>query len=667
MRKYDSAPLILTGAFVLLILVLNFHLFTQPIVEFSDVASNSLLVQEARHFTLLTGHHSRWGFHHPGPFFLYLFALGEFVFYDALHVVPAPYNAQLLITIIFNGILLYAALWVFRGHARLSIPLALLVVTLVTVIVNPGIYTGGGVTIMISNWMPNVLFFPYLLFAVSAASVMTGSTRDLPLLAFSGMILIHAHFAQFLFVGIIGGGAIMYILVQAQRQGGLRAFLSERWVSFGVAAAIVFILALPSLLEIALDRPNNLDALLAYNRQAGYLRNNLVTAIDHFACFLLFVHAPDIAIPKGLAGIVAMSLSRPEVMTYWALFALFFVFAIAVRLRAAKVDRRSPFLGYLALATAVSALLFVYWGTRITGGFYAFNGAFAYSFHLLIWFLLLAETGRYLSWRVIRALNAGGLVVLLVLSIAQRQALRILFGGPNVLPAAMAAPAAPFGALAITFEHDDWPWAISLANSMKRMGKPFCVSPDWAVLFSRVNVCPDMVMADKLRVATGAAPCVPPCRPVYRGADFSVVRYPRQTFTLPLDVDLHESPGVERAGFNGNEKTHNWSQKHAAIRFALAPELPAAPCFRLALTGYDYPGRPAELGINGRALGTLTKTELNTALFMVPRETLRPGQVNSITLDSANAGPVGDDKRDIGYAFLDLVLRPAAPDEGCTR
>ncbi len=231
----------------------------------------------------------------------------------------------------------------------------------------------------------------------------------------------------------------------------------------------------------------------------------------------------------------------------------------------------------------------------------------------------------------------------------------------------MAAPAAPFGALAITFEHDDWPWAISLANSMKRMGKPFCVSPDWAVLFSRVNVCPDMVMADKLRVATGAAPCVPPCRPVYRGADFSVVRYPRQTFTLPLDVDLHESPGVERAGFNGNEKTHNWSQKHAAIRFALAPELPAAPCFRLALTGYDYPGRPAELGINGRALGTLTKTELNTALFMVPRETLRPGQVNSITLDSANAGPVGDDKRDIGYAFLDLVLRPAAPDEGCTR
>ena len=667
MQKRDSAPLILTAAFVLLILVLNLQLFTRPIVEFSDYAANSLLVQQAKHFTLLTGHYSRWGFHHPGPFFLYLFALGEFVFYDALHVVPAPYNAQLLITIIFNGILLYAMLCVFRRHARLSVPLALLVITVVTVIVNASIHSASGaLSILISNWMPDVLFFPYLLFAVSAASVMAGSTRDLPLLAFSGMLLIHAHFAQFLFVGVIGGGAVVYILVRAQRQGELRAFLSERQRSFAVAAAIVFVFALPPLLEIVLDRPNNLDAVLAYNRQFGYLRNNLITAIDHFVCFLLFVPAPEVAIPKGLAGIVAMSLSRPEVVTYWAFLMFFFVFAIAARRRAAKADRRAPFLGYLALVTAASALLFVYWGTRITGGFYAFNGAFAYSFHLLIWFLLLAETERILSWRVIRALNVGALVLLLVLSIVERKALRNPFNGdPDALPAAMAMPAAPFGALAITFDHDEWAEAIGMANSMKRLGKPFCVSTEWAIIFSRDNVCPDLVTADKLRVARGAPPCMPPCRPVYRGVAYSVARYPHQTFTLPLDVDLHESPGVERAGFNADEGTHRWLQKHAAIRFALSPELPAAPCFRLALTGYDYPGRPAELGVNGRALGTLTKTELGTMLFMVPREALRPGRVNSVTLDSENAGPVGEDRRDIGFAFLDLVLRPAAPDESC--
>src|ERR1022692_442003 len=281
MQKRDSAPLILTAAFVLLVLALNVRIFTQPIVEAGDYAANSLLVQQAKHFTLLTGHYSRWHFQHPGPAFLYLFALGEFLFHDVLHVVPAPYNGQLLITIIFNGILLCATLYVFRRHAKLSVPLALLATELVTVLVN----VSGWPSMLISNWMPDVLLFPFLLFVVSAASVLTGETRHLPLMAVSGMLLIHAHFAQFLFVGVIGGVTVTYILVRAQRHSGLRFFLSERRRDFIVAAAIVFVFAVPPLLEIALDRPNNLDALLAYLHRFGGTRNNVGMAIGYFACF----------------------------------------------------------------------------------------------------------------------------------------------------------------------------------------------------------------------------------------------------------------------------------------------------------------------------------------------------------------------------------------------
>ena len=71
-------------------LALNAQLFRNPIIEITDFAANSLLVQQARHFSLLTGHYSRWHFHHPGPAFLYLFALGELIFHDILHVAPAP-------------------------------------------------------------------------------------------------------------------------------------------------------------------------------------------------------------------------------------------------------------------------------------------------------------------------------------------------------------------------------------------------------------------------------------------------------------------------------------------------------------------------------------------------------------------------------------------------
>jgi hypothetical protein len=656
-QKRDSVPLILTAAFVLLVLALNAQLFTQPIVEFSDYAANSLLVQQAKHFTLLTGHYSRWRFHHPGPAFLYLFALGEFLFYDVLHVVPAPYNGQLLIAIIFDGVLLCTTLCVFRRHAKLSVPLALLVVLVVLLSGSPSLLT--------SNWMPDVMMFPFLLFSVSAASVLAGETRDLRYLAVSGMLLIHAHIAQFLFVGAIGGATAGYILVRAQRQGRLRAFFSQRWRDFAVAAAIVFAFALPPLLEIALDRPNNLDALLAYQRQFGDTRNNVGLAIGYFACFLLFVRVPEFALTKGPAGILTMGFSRSGVVAYWIVLALVFLLAVAAWRKAAK---RQPalFFGSLAWVGAGSAMLFLYWGTRIVGGFYAFNGNFIYSLHLLAWFVLLAVIEPCLDWRAVRILNVLALVLLAVFAILERKMLRSTnMGAPDVRQAATAVPVYPFGKLAITFDHDNWVWAVAVANSMKRLGKPFCVSPGWGFMFSSENVCPDMLTADTLWLATGVTSCAPPCRYVYRGPAFSLTSHPAEPLRLPVEVGLHASAGLDRTGFSEDEGPHRWLQKRASIRFRLSPGLPPASCFRLALTGFAYPGRPTQLGVNGRTLGTLSKDVPDTALFVVPREAIHPGEVNSISLDTEKAAPVGADKREIGFGFVNLVLRAANPNESC--
>jgi hypothetical protein len=640
-----------------MVLALNTQLFTQPIVEYSDYAANSLLVQQAKHFTLLTGHYSRWRFHHPGPAFLYLFALGEFVFYDLLHIVPAPYNGQLLIAIIFDGVLLCATLCVFRRHAKLSVSLALLAVLVVLLIGNP--------SLLISNWMPDVMMFPFLLFSVSAASVLAGDTHDLRYLAVSGMLLIHAHFAQFLFVGTIGGAAIGYILVRARRQDRLRAFFSERRRDFAVAAAIVFAFALPPLLEIVLHRPNNLDALLAYQRQVGNVRNTLGMAIGYFTCFLLFVRTPDLALTKGPAGILAMGFSRPGVVAYWIVLAAVFLLAVAAWRKAAK-PQPAVFLRSLTWVGAASVVLFIYWGTRIVGGFYAFNGNFIYALHLLVWFVLLAVIAPYLTPHAARILNVLALVVLAALGIFERKMLRShLVDAPDVRQAAMAVPFSPFGTLAIKFDLDNWPWAVGVANYMKRIGKPFCVSPDWGFMFSSENVCPDMLKADKLWLATGAASCAPPCRYIYRSAVFSLTDYPTEPLSLPVEVGLSESPGQDRTGFNEAEGPHRWLQKHAAIRFRLSPELPPTSCFRLALTGFAYPGRPTQIGVNGRILGTLSKSVSDTASFVVPHEAIHPGAVNTISLNTEKAGPVGADTREIGFGFVSLDLRAATPDESC--
>ena len=55
----------------------------------------------------------------------------------------------------------------------------------------------------------------------------------------------------------------------------------------------------------------------------------------------------------------------------------------------------------------------------------------------------------------------------------------------------------------------------------------------------------------------------------------------------------------------------------------------------------------------------------DTASFVVPPEAIHPGEVNRISLDTEKAGPVGADPREIGFGFVSLDLRAAAPDESC--
>ena len=83
-------------AVLTVLLVDNAFLFSAPEYENADMAANSILIEQARRFTLLVGNYSRERFNHPGPAFLYVESWGESLCYDALHVVPTPWNGQLI-------------------------------------------------------------------------------------------------------------------------------------------------------------------------------------------------------------------------------------------------------------------------------------------------------------------------------------------------------------------------------------------------------------------------------------------------------------------------------------------------------------------------------------------------------------------------------------------
>src|SRR5215471_11264585 len=66
----------------------NRFLFPTRLYEQGDAGANSILIEQARHFTLLVGNYSRQRFHHPGPAYMYVQAIGEYLFQNALHLVP---------------------------------------------------------------------------------------------------------------------------------------------------------------------------------------------------------------------------------------------------------------------------------------------------------------------------------------------------------------------------------------------------------------------------------------------------------------------------------------------------------------------------------------------------------------------------------------------------
>jgi hypothetical protein len=119
-------PWVVAAAAVALVAVLcvrNRFLFTSRLYEDADMGANSILVEQARHFTLLVGNYSRDHFHHPGPAYMYVKAAGESLFWAWLHVVPSAWNGQLLAVYALNAMFVALAVgvvygWTGRGGPR---------------------------------------------------------------------------------------------------------------------------------------------------------------------------------------------------------------------------------------------------------------------------------------------------------------------------------------------------------------------------------------------------------------------------------------------------------------------------------------------------------------------------------------------------------------------
>jgi hypothetical protein len=240
--------------------VRNAFLFTSRIYEMADMAANSILIEQARRFQLLVGDYSRLGFHHPGPAYMYVQAAGESVFYDMLHVVPTPWNGQVLAVYALNSAFVAMAVVICYGwQPTLTGALASLAVLAAFAAVHP--------PAMSSDWMSYEYVTPYLVFVIAASSVAAGHGQDAWIMALTGWFLIHGQATFLVFVPVITLAVLAAVGWRVRRSPlrALRSFFAQQRRVWVPVAAISAVFLLPIVLELVLHWPGYFGQYLKYS------------------------------------------------------------------------------------------------------------------------------------------------------------------------------------------------------------------------------------------------------------------------------------------------------------------------------------------------------------------------------------------------------------------
>lgn len=252
------------AAVLAVLLARNAFLFSTPQYEDADMGANSILIEQARRFTLLVGHYSREMFNHPGPAFLYVQSWGESLFWSVLHVVPAAWNGQLIA--VFALTALFAAMVVAVGYgvtgsARTAA--ACLAALLAFAAVVPPVFS--------SDWMPYVLVMPYLTVVVAMASVAAGNLRDAWIAAVAGWFLINGNVAFLFFVPVLAVGCLVALAWPRRRWllASAGSFLATRRRVWIPVATISAAFAFPIVLNTALHWPGEFGKYLTYSSHQG--------------------------------------------------------------------------------------------------------------------------------------------------------------------------------------------------------------------------------------------------------------------------------------------------------------------------------------------------------------------------------------------------------------
>jgi hypothetical protein len=276
-------------------------LFQDPLQAWGDSAVNGLSVLRAKHLEQLVGNYSRVGFHHPGPGYMYLLGGGEVFFFHLLHVVPAPYNGQLLAVSGFVAATVGATcLVVYRSTRSLSATVVTFAVVFAFAAQAP---------LFGQDWFPNLYISSFLLLCVAGGAVAAGFTREWPFVMTAAAFLAHGHASFLMFVSITLIAVLALWWVHHRR--GVRAELREHRIALWATALVAAMACLPVLADLVLHFPGEWPKYLEFASQGDRDPRTFGDALsfvgmawtDYFLAWPWFVAA-------AVAGLALLALDR---------------------------------------------------------------------------------------------------------------------------------------------------------------------------------------------------------------------------------------------------------------------------------------------------------------------------------------------------------------------
>ena len=638
--------------FGLLLLDNRQYLFATSLYESADQAADSLLVREAKHHVLLHGHYSRWHFFHPGPALIDTLAAGEVLFHDALHIVPTPYNGQLLALCLLLTLAFSLALAIFArqlgssaGGSLFFLPLALLFAV--------WHYGMVGAPMFLDAWPAYPPIAVFLCLLVAAAAVASGSGRELPVLVAAGGWLVHNNASLPIFVVPLSLLAYVGLIAACWRQSGtgrLPGKLAAGWRAFprahGVAAALLALFILPLVLDALHGRESNLADLLRFMHSPHEPGHGWADSL----CYFLTFGGYDTFRPghgefefRGADGMSAYADVHWRAYALWEAAMLATPLLLFAACRHARFNTRSEearamgrFLGRFYAVFAVSCGLTLLWGTKQFGPMVFYNAFFNYSLYYCLALGVAAAGAVALTvWtatstaRRLRPILAT-LLWLSVAGSAFSQAGRFrtsTFGTPP--DAAMAdtvkraAATLPAGAICFLDWNlwSDWIYAAAVALELERLGHPVRVNDSWAFMLGEQRTFQRGIIRPSASLVHWMI--APP------GEDS--IRLSRWPLLAGCTLDMKGLPAVNPAGerisflpdgnyrefalfgWSASGSDWSWSDQYTGLLAFHPLPLPtgAAPEVDLLISAWTSwpPGRTVEqrvaIEFNGASLGTV--------------------------------------------------------------